>query len=68
MANPGDVQYRMKCAVCGRPFLVGSVSSKVPEHPQKEQPMHPEILYARCRGSGLGGILAGTKMKTLDET
>jgi hypothetical protein len=68
MPNAGDVQYRMKCAVCGRPFLVGSMSSKVPEHPQKGQPMHPEVLYARCPGSGLGGIVAGTKTKSLGET
>ena len=65
MASPNDVQYRMKCRVCGRPFLVDSISSRVPEHPEKGLPMHPDILYVRCKGSDLGGIVAGTVMKTL---
>ena len=48
MANTGDVQYRMKCSVSGRPFLVDGISSKLPEHPQKGQPEHPEMMYVRC--------------------
>ncbi len=67
MANSGDVQYRMKCMVCGRPFMVDSVSSKVPEHPAKGQLEHPDILYIRCKGSGLGGIVAGTSTKRFDD-
>jgi hypothetical protein len=67
VANTGEVQYRMKCSVCGRPFLVDSISSRVPEHPQKGHPIHPEILYARCSGSGLGGIVAGTVMKPIGD-
>ena len=63
MTNPGDVQYRMKCPVCGRPFIVDRVASRVPEHPQKGQALHPEIMYARCSGSGQGGILSGTVVK-----
>ena len=67
MANSGDVQYRMKCMVCGRAFLVDSVSSKVPEHPAKGQPEHPDILYIRCKGSSMGGIVAGTSTKRFDD-
>jgi hypothetical protein len=67
MPNTSHIQYRMKCRVCGRPFLVDSMSSKVPEHPDKTQPLHPEILYVRCKGSGLDGIVAGTVRKTISE-
>jgi hypothetical protein len=64
VANTNDIQFRMKCRVCGRPFLVDNISSKVPEHPEKALPIHPDILYVRCNGSGLGGIVAGTVMRT----
>ena len=67
MANNSDVQYRMKCTVCGRPFSVDSVSSKVPRHPKEGQPLHPDILYVPCSGSGLGGIVAGTVVKRFDD-
>jgi hypothetical protein len=67
MANSGDVQYRMKCAVCGKPFSVDTISSKVPKHPKAGQPLHPDILYVACAGSGLGGIVAGTKIKRFDD-
>lgn len=68
MANTSDVQYRMKCSVCGRPFLVDGISSRLPEHPQRGRPEHPEIMYARCPGSGLTGIVAGTVTKTKGNT
>ncbi len=68
MANPGDVQYRMKCTVCGQVFVVDRVSSKVPRHPQKGQTEQAGVAYVPCTGTGLGGIVAGTKMKTLDQT
>ena len=67
MANTGDLQYRMKCTVCGRPFLVDSISSKVPKHPQKGQTEQPGMSYVPCGGSGGGGIVAGTTTKRFDD-
>ena len=61
MANSGDVQYRMKCLVCGRVFLVDSFASKIPPHPQKGQTEQAGESYIPCAGSGQGGIVAGTK-------
>jgi hypothetical protein len=63
MANPSDVQYRMKCLVCGRAFLVDKVSSKVPDHPQKGQTEQAGKPFAPCSGSGQGGIVAGTAIR-----
>ena len=62
MANPGDVQYRMKCTVCGRAFSVDSFSAKIPSHPEKGQTEQPGKTYVPCAGSGQGGIVAGTRM------
>ncbi len=64
MANPSDIQYRMKCITCGQVFLVDGISSKVPKHPRKGQTEQPGVSYAPCDGSGMGGIVAGTVMKT----
>ncbi len=64
MANPGDIQYRMKCLVCGGVFLVDKVSSRVPSHPQKGHVEMPDKPYVPCSGSSKGGIVAGTVMRS----
>jgi|WetSurMetagenome_2_1015567.scaffolds.fasta_scaffold202103_1 hypothetical protein len=61
MTGSSDVQYRMKCLVCGQVFLVDSFSSKIPRHPQKGQTVQSGESYIPCPGSGQGGIVAGTK-------
>jgi hypothetical protein len=68
VANTSDIQYRMKCRVCGRVFLVDSISSRVPEHPEKDLPVHPDIIYVRCNGSNSGGIVAGTVMRPISRS
>jgi hypothetical protein len=65
--DSSSVQYRMKCRVCGRAFLVADMSSTVPEHQERALPDHPDILYVRCKGSGLRGIVAGTETKTFND-
>ena len=67
MPSRSDIQYRMKCPVCGKTFLVDSVSAKVPTHPGKGQSEQAGTSYVPCGGSGLGGIVAGTKLKAPED-
>jgi hypothetical protein len=64
MANPSDIQYRMKCTVCSGAFLVDKISSRIPSHPQKGRVEGSDRPFVPCAGSSKGGIVAGTVMRS----
>lgn len=66
MAKIGDIQIKVECVMCGRRFLVDSVSSKIPKHPPKGEEVEPYTPYIPCAGSGSIGMPIDTKIKGLD--
>ena len=66
MAEIGDIQYRMECPLCGRKFLVNTVTSKMSKHPPKGEVAEPYVPYVPCPGSGMTGLVIDTKIKGFD--
>ena len=56
MRRKGELRYKVECMVCGRRFIVSSISSPVPKHPPKGQHAEPHMPYVPCVGSGTVGI------------
>jgi hypothetical protein len=52
----GDMKIEVECMSCGRIFRVPKVSSKIPKHPPKGEPVEPGLPYLSCIGSGTVGI------------
>ncbi len=57
MTNIGGQQVRVKCAVCGKQFLVESRRSRIPRHPVFGHKEQPGKIYVPCVGTGLLGII-----------
>ncbi len=66
MARIGDLQYRVEYTVCGRQFVVDSISAKIPKHPPKGEAREPYVPYIPCIGSGLVGRVIEPKIKGFD--
>jgi len=66
MAN-GEIQYRMKCPVCAETLLVGTPSARIPRHPAKGQDGKQGTPSVPCKGSGMRGIVLGTRPRPMDE-
>ena len=59
----GEVQYGIKCPVCGTTVFTNSLSSRVPNHPPKGQGQSA----VSCKASGINGIVSGTRAKPTDD-
>jgi len=63
MAEPGEPQYRVKCVVCGKEFLVDRSDAPVPKHRRKGEAEVAGMPYFPCLGSGIVGYFVGPETK-----
>ncbi len=63
MAQVGDLQYQVRCAACGKLFLVDETDDLVPKHPPKGVRIKLYESYTPCDGSGMKGRPINVQVK-----
>ncbi len=63
MTDIGDLQYEIRCAVCGKRFFMGKVDDLIPKHAPRGTRVQSWQSYTPCAGSNKKGRPINVQVK-----